>query len=185
MSADDARRWDARYTGQPVTEPSPPDVLAEADLTELVAGPGRALDIACGAGAQAVWLAQRGYEVVAIDASEVAVDLTRSAARGADVVELVDSFALDLDTGLPDHLGDFDVIICQRFRSIDLYDPIATHLRPAGIAVVTVLSETGASSPGPFHAPSGELLAAFVRRDTELLHHAEVDGQESIVVRRR
>ena len=184
MSADDARRWDRRYAGQPIADPAPPDALADARLVELVNGPGRALDIACGAGAQSAWLAQRGYDVTALDASEVAVDLTHAAARGAGVGERVEALAVDLDAGLPDHLGEFDVIICQRFRSTDLYDPIVSRLRASGLAIVTVLSETGASSPGPFHAPPGELLAAFTRPDAEILHHAEAAGQESIVVRR-
>lgn len=184
MSADDARRWDRRYEGQPIADPAPPDVLADADLADLVGGPGRALDIACGAGAQSAWLGQCGYEVIALDASEVAVEMTRAAAHEAGVSGRVEALVADLDAGLPDDLGDFDVIICQRFRATDLYDPIVARLRPGGLAVVTVLSETGASSPGPFHAPPGELIAAFAGPDTTILHHAEAAGEESIVVRR-
>ena len=184
MTADDARRWDSRYEGQPIADPAPPDALADANLDELATGPGRALDIACGAGAQSAWLGQRGYDVTALDASAVAVDLTRAAAHAAGVAERVEALERDLDAGLPERLGEFDVIICQRFRSTHLYAPIVARLRSGGLAVVTVLSETGASSPGPNHAPSCELLTAFSRVDTEILHHAEAAGQESIVVRR-
>ena len=87
---------------------------------------------------------------------------------------------VDLDAGIPADLDGFDVIVCQRFRGIDLYDAFVTRLAAGGLAVVTVLSETGAASPGPFHAPSGELLRAFTRPDVEIVHHAESDGQESV-----
>lgn len=183
MTAADAERWNARYEGRPHAEPAPPDALVDAGLTAVVEGPGRALDIACGAGAQSAWLAQRGYEVTAVDVSEIAATLTRSAARAAGVGERVEAIVCDLDGGLPERLGDFDVIVCQRFRGTDLYGPIVDRLRPAGVAVVTVLSEKGAAAPGPFHAPPGELLSEFTGADTEILHHREGDGQESIVLR--
>ncbi len=55
-------------------------------MTE-VAGlqPGRALDVGCGEGADAVWLAGRGWEVTALDVSQVALDRAAAAARAAGV----------------------------------------------------------------------------------------------------
>ena len=184
MAAEDGPRWNARYAGQPVADPRPPDALTAAGLVDLVATSGRALDVACGAGGQSVWLAQRGFDVVALDASDTAIDLTRAAATAGGVGDRVDARVADLDTGIPADLDGFDVIVCQRFRGIDLYDAFVTRLVPGGLAVVTVLSRTGAESPGPFHAPSGELLRAFTRPDAEILHHLESDGQESLILRR-
>jgi SAM-dependent methyltransferase len=184
MATEDGHRWNARYTGRPVAEPSPPDVLTAAGLVDVVGDSGRALDVACGAGSQAVWLAQRGFDVVAVDASSAAVDLATAAAAAAGVADRVDAEVIDLDAGVPLDLGDFDVIVCQRFRNVDLYDAFVTRLTPGGVAVITVLSETGAASPGPFHAPPSELLGAFTRPDAEILFHTEADGQESIILRR-
>ena len=184
MAAEDGPRWNARYAGQPVADPRPPDALTAAGLVGLLATSGRALDVACGAGGQSVWLAQRGFDVVALDASDAAIDLTRAAATAGGVDARVDARVADLDTGIPADLDGFDVIVCQRFRGVDLYDAFVTRLVPGGVAVVTVLSETGAAAPGPFHAPSGELLRAFTRPDTEVLHHVEADGQESLILRR-
>ena len=96
----------------------------------------------------------------------------------------VDVKVIDLDAGIPRGLGNFDVIICQRFRAVDLYDTFVTRLTRGGIAVITVLSETETVSPGRFHAPSGELLSAFTRPDAAILFHIESDGQESIILRR-
>jgi SAM-dependent methyltransferase len=49
--------------------------------------PGRALDLACGQGRNAIWLAERGWRVTAVDFSEVGLDTARrlAAARGADI----------------------------------------------------------------------------------------------------
>lgn len=183
MAVDDAARWDSRYAGHAIASPRPPDVVESSDLLDIVPGAGRALDVACGAGAQSVWMAQRGLEVVAIDASPAAIDLTTSAAGAAGVGERVEVRVVDLDRGIPSELGNFDVIVCQRFRGVDLYDSFITRLRPGGLCIVTVLSRTGAASPGAFHAAPRELLTAFTRPDAEILLHTERDGQESVVAR--
>ncbi len=183
MSVADATRWDARYADRRVGDPSAPEVLVAADLIGLIPDAGRALDVACGAGRQAAWLACRGMRVTAVDVSPRAIELTRAAAARAGVAELVDAHVADLDDGLVERDA-FDVILCQRFRDPGLYDAFVEHLRPGGIAILTVLSRTGATSPGPHHAPSNELLRAFDRPGMEILHHTERDGEESIVARR-
>lgn len=183
MAAEDAAHWDSRYAGHAVAEPRPPDVIESSELLDIVPATGRALDVACGTGAQSVWMAQRGLDVVAIDASPAAIDLTSAAARTAGVGQRVEVRVVDLDRGIPSELGDFDVIVCQRFRGVDLYDSFITRLRAGGLCIVTVLSRTGAASPGAFHAAPRELLTAFTRPDAEILLHTERDGQESVVAR--
>ncbi len=183
MSADDALRWDARYADREVGEPAAPDALVDSDLIGLIPSRGRALDVACGAGAQAVWLARRGLDVVALDVSQEAIDLTRAAASAGGVADRVDARVVDLDLGVPPQLGSFDVIVCQRFRAVELYPTFLERLRPGGVCVVTVLSEAGADSPGAYHAPPGELIHAFDRHDVEVLAHTEGNGSASIVVR--
>jgi SAM-dependent methyltransferase len=184
MAAEDGPRWDARHADRPVAEPAPPDALRAAGMVDVLAPSGRALDAACGAGGQSVWLGRRGFDVVAVDVSAAAIRLTREAADRAGVAERIDARVVDLDAGLPADLDGFDVIVCQRFRDVELYDAFVTRLVVGGVAVVTVLSTTGAGSPGPFHAPPGELLRAFTRPDAEILSHHEGDGQESVIVRR-
>ncbi|MGE3287500.1 MAG: SAM-dependent methyltransferase [Pseudonocardia sp.] len=74
MSAADRERWDARYATTASVEtavPLPPDLLAGRE--ELLPASGRALDVACGCGASAVWLALHGLAVDAVDASPVAI----------------------------------------------------------------------------------------------------------------
>lgn len=184
MAASDAERWDQRYAGRDPVEPSPPHVLVEAHLVDVVPMSGRALDVACGLGAQSVWLAGRGLSVTAIDMSDVAVDATRRLAVAHDVQQLVDARQVDLDAGLPSDASGFDVVVCQRFRDVELYSQLVGCLRVGGVLVLTVLSEVGAESPGSFHAPAGELVEAFADLPIDVIHHVENDGQASLIARR-
>lgn len=183
MARADSERWDARYRGRPMAEPSRPVALTD-ELDAVVPTRGRALDVACGAGGQALWLAERGVSVVAIDASPEAVLLTVAAKTAAGLDQLIEVHVVDLDDGIPDHYDGFDVIVCQRYRQPDLYPSFVERLNVGGVAIVTVLSQSGATQAGPFHAEPGELARAFARPDCEVLHHTEGDGEESIVVRR-
>ena len=191
MSADDADRWDARHAsgGRPAARA--PEALALAGLDDAGAlarstgGGTRALDVACGTGAATLWLAERGWSVTALDVSPVAVARLRDAAGDAGVAERVDALVVDLDHGLPDGLGGLDLVVCQRFRDPDVHAGLLGVLAPGGLCAVTVLSESGADDPGPFHAPAGELARTFERADLERLAHHEGDGTESIVVRLR
>ena len=181
---DDATRWDDRYRSASSPDPLAPEPLdTRADLLELLPDTGVAIDIACGLGRQSLWLAQRGLDVVALDVSPIAIEALRTAAAAAGLAERIDARTVDLDDGLPADPPTADVIVCQRFRQPSIYPQIAERLRTGGIAIITVLSEVGAESPGPFHAPPGELATAFAEFDVLYAH--EDDGVSTIVARRR
>lgn len=194
----DAERWDQRWSAQtadtdPSAAASPDIMLAAPTLLAALPTSGTALDLACGTGAQSLWLASLGYTVTALDVSGVAIaHVERSAAHaGADV----DARVWDAAEGLPDDVCDLAVIVCQRYRSVELYGELIERLRPGGVLLLTVLSAVGAAgTPGPFHAPAGELTTAFGTPDravqpaggagSEVLFAVEEDGQASIAVRR-
>jgi SAM-dependent methyltransferase len=180
---EDRQRWDDRYKDQDRVDPAPPEALRDrGDLLAIVPAAGRALDIACGRGAAALWAAQRGLHVLALDVSPLAVGKLRSAANEAGLDERIEARVVDLDDGLPDDATGFALVICQRFRDPRLYGPLFAALAPGGMLVVTVLSEVGATETGPYHAPAGELQAAFTRPGAEVLRHEEGGGVASIVV---
>src|SRR3954464_14106502 len=83
-AAGEAAEWDARY-GEPgdALWSGRPNGRLVAELADLA--PGRALDVGCGEGADAIWLAQRGWAVTAVDISSVAVARAREAAELAGV----------------------------------------------------------------------------------------------------
>lgn len=187
MAEEDAARWDARYAGLDDRRVSAqmPIALMHADESVLAELPvsGAALDVGSGLGAQTLWLAERGMHVEALDVSRTAMTSLMVAATAAGFAERVVGSVHDLDSGIPAGLGLFDVIVCQRFRAPHLYESLLAHLRPGGWLIMTVLSETGASDPGEFHAPPGELTLFFDRPGCSLAAHHEADGEESIVLR--
>ncbi|MGB3477003.1 MAG: class I SAM-dependent methyltransferase, partial [Mycobacterium sp.] len=80
MSAEDRTRWDAKYAGRSLPGSIGPAAVF-APFADVFPTAGHALDIACGQGAAAVWLAQRGLQVAGFDVSPVAVEQARAFAQ--------------------------------------------------------------------------------------------------------
>ncbi len=188
----DRDRWDERWRSaqqdaRPVEAVAPDVIAAHPALLDALPTSGPALDLACGVGAQSLWMAARGLRVTALDVSPVAIEVTTEAARAAGLV--VDATVWDTDAGLPTEARDLAMIVCQRYRAQDLYTDFVDRLRPGGVLILTVLSAVGlAGDPGPFHAPAAELTNAFADARTagtvDVLVDHEADGQASIVLRR-
>ena len=81
----DAAFWDARYASAPAIWSGQPNPQLMTEAADLVAS--AALDVGCGEGADAVWLAGRGWRVTAVDLSHVALERAADHARsmGPDV----------------------------------------------------------------------------------------------------
>ena len=103
MSSDD---WNARYAAVDLVWGPAPNRFVAAELAGLA--PGRALDVACGEGRNAVWLAERGWRVTGIDFSEQAIDRARrlAADRGVDV-----TFSVGNVLTAPLESGAFDLVL--------------------------------------------------------------------------
>lgn len=88
-----------------------------ARLAEVVADlpTGRALDLGCGEGGDAVWLAERGWQVVAVDISATALQRAASAARERKLQDRIDFQQHDLSTSFP--TGVFDLVSAQFLHS--------------------------------------------------------------------
>lgn len=109
IAGDDAGSWDARYVGRGQRMWS--GHANGAFVTEVDGlPPGRALDVGCGEGADAIWLAARGWEVVAVDISDVAIDRAATIAEDAGVT--VDWRAVDLTVDTPEP-GAYDLVSLQ------------------------------------------------------------------------
>lgn len=180
---DDPERWNARYAGRVTGDPAMPKGLGGIEL----ARGGRCLDVACGLGEQTLWAAVNGFEVVALDASDVAITALNSAAMSRGVRDRIETHVVDLDDGLPSDLaGSCALVICQRYRNPALYEQLVYMLEPGGVLVITVLSGVGVTGePGPFHAPPGELVCAFRQLDVDIVRSVELDGEATLVARRR
>lgn len=181
MSEADRLRWDAIHASD---GPVPAGGVAVPDSFSPLAGmfprTGTALDLACGAGRGAVWLALRGLEVHGVDVSPVAVGRARELAALWRVGDRCRFTVHDLDLGVPPG-GAADVILCNRFRAPDLYAAIAGRLAPGGLLAIAVLSEVG-SGPGPYRAAPAELVDAFA--DLAVVAAGEGAGAAWLIARK-
>lgn len=174
--------WDQRHRASPPADPAPP--IGWQDAALALPPTGRALDVACGTGAVAVWAARQGLDVVALDASPVAIEAVDALAATNGVGHRVDARVHDLEAGLPADLGSFELVVCQRYRDPPLVPALLAHLAAGGVAVLSVLSAVGAERTGRHHAPAGELRAAVDRTGFTIHHEREAAGLATVVVQR-
>lgn len=108
----DAQHWDERYRSQDRLFSGNPNGVLVTEAADLP--PGRALDVGCGEGGDALWLAGRGWHVTAVDISQVALDRAAAAAADANLAERVTWRQADLTTTPPPD-GPFDLVSLQYF----------------------------------------------------------------------
>jgi tellurite methyltransferase len=126
--------WDDRYRNGEHRNLAPASLVAQA-IEKLP--PGRALDLACGAGRHAFVLAEQGWRVTAVDASRVAIDLVRERARERHLE--VDARLADLEKHEFDIQPDaFDLICDCCYLQRDLFPAIRTGVRPGGIMIAII-----------------------------------------------
>ncbi|MEU4445186.1 class I SAM-dependent methyltransferase [Actinosynnema sp. NPDC050801] len=171
MSAADAVTfWDEVHVSRPAaTGPRP-----NARLTETVAGLplGDALDLGCGDGGDALWLAGRGWQVTAVDISAVAVERLAALARVRGLGDRVAAVRHDLHTSFPS--GEFDLICAHYLHTpfdldrVALLRSAAHALRPGGRLLVV---DHGSTAPWSWNQdpdiryPSPREIAAGIALD--------------------
>jgi tellurite methyltransferase len=167
VSAAERDKWDARYRDGAYESRTHPTALLAEWLPRIPRG--RALDVACGAGRNALYLAANGFSVAALDISRVGLDRGRSAAaeRGLDVEWLCADLDGDLATALP--AGPFDLVVWVRYVHRTLMPHLIARLAAGGTLVCEQHLKTGQPVVGPtsaeFRLEPGEL-----HRSAQTLH---------------
>ncbi|MFD1858925.1 NAD(P)/FAD-dependent oxidoreductase [Aeromicrobium camelliae] len=126
--------WEGRYANNHRVwsgrvNPTTADVVAAL-------GPGEALDLGCGEGGDAVWLAEHGWQVTAVDISSTAVTRGADGARQRGVGDRITWIAHDLASWQPE--GSFDLVTASFFHSTvelprtQILQRAAAHIRPGG-----------------------------------------------------
>ena len=163
MSQDDREKWQRRYAAGEYEERTHPTRLLEDWIHALPRPVGaRALDLACGAGRNALYLASQGYRVDAMDISSVALE--RAAARAAEMGVTVDWIETDLDdTSLASNR--YDLIVGSRYVNRALADDMVAALRDGGHLLFEQHLRTDRDVGGPqsarFRVAPNELLKMF------------------------
>lgn len=163
---DDAKRWNQKYRAKLDARPAPCDPLLRQHRA-LLEGRGDALDVACGKGQNARYLAECGNRVVAMDISIVALRACRRRLKGSGLP--VSLLAMDLDFFRP-RGASFDLIVVIRYLNRPLIPRLKEALRPGGVMVYATfnanyLREKPSFNPR-FVVELGELSAAFADLQT-------------------
>lgn len=146
--------WDGVYAARAAAADPQPNVR----LTETVTGlpPGDALDLGCGDGGDALWLARGGWRVTAVDLSAVAVERLAGLARSHGLGDLVTAERHDLHTSFPG--GRFDLVCAHYLHTpfdLDreaLLRTAAHALRPGGRLLVV---DHGSTAPWSWNQDPG------------------------------
>jgi SAM-dependent methyltransferase len=156
-------RWNERRSvaGFEPFPDSPSEWLVEH--AEQLGGRGRALDVACGDGRNALALARLGFEVDAVDVSDVTIDALRAAAP--ERAPAVRPRVVDLEREAPAQ-GAYDVVVVFNYLQRDLFGALERALVPGGRLLFETfgpahLEELGRRVNPAFVLGPGELLHAF------------------------
>jgi 2-polyprenyl-3-methyl-5-hydroxy-6-metoxy-1,4-benzoquinol methylase len=172
LGSDDQARWDKQHAEARGAD-TPASFLRQVFETDVWQLPrGRALDIACGRGRNSLYLAERGFEVVAMDISAVALDEAR---KRAELKQLrIDWRQTDLDTV---QLGEtvYDVVANFNYLQRSLIPQIKRAIKSGGHVVFETYlidqKELGHPTNPDYLLHHNELLEHF--RDFRILYYRE------------
>ena len=185
MSQEERLKWDERFRTGDHAGTEPDAFLAVLDeYRSLLPESGRALDVACGAGRNAVWLAQKHWSVTGCDISLEGLRKARELAveRGATL----DLVCADLENAPPfctQSPGLFDLVVCFFFLERSLFPFFKAALKPGGLIVYKTYT-LGQKRIGdrPMHRAyllkPQELRHAF--QDFRILYYQELIGDRKV-----
>ncbi len=172
MSKQDRNKWNQRYA-EGSYHKNNPVTLVEDWLPGLPVG--RALDVACGAGRNAILLAQAGYQVDAIDISREGLNLARQDAENRGLV--INWIEQDLDQAYPFDT-DYDLIIVMWYVNLELISRLCDCLAPGGYLICEEHLITDQEVIGPtslnYRVAPGELREAVSGVDV-LLYEESIE----------
>jgi tellurite methyltransferase len=167
----DVRHWDARYRSRERAKEdfgSPAAALVVETASQV--SPGRALDLACGTGRNAVWLAEQSWSVSAVDGSAVAIEVVRQ--RAADRMVTIDAIVADLEAHeYPIRPTHWDLIVISYYLQRDLFEPAMAGVAPGGLLLAIVHITEHDEEPTKTRLGPGELAEYF--SGWEILHSYE------------
>ncbi|MDK1018290.1 MAG: class I SAM-dependent methyltransferase [Actinomycetota bacterium] len=161
----DSHGWDARYEEKELVWPGEPNLFLPPIVESLT--PGTALDLACGEGRNAIWLARGGWDVTAVDFSPVGIEKGRQIAGDTSVEWVV------ADVTSYEAERRFDLVMIVYVHMLDddtgnLFDRAITALAPGGTLIgvghaLRNLTEGVGGPPYPEILWTAERIAPFLK----------------------
>lgn len=153
------------------TTPTPLVVDAAAKLA-----PGKALDLACGAGRNAIWLAEQGWEVTAVDAAKEAMEILRSRAKERSLK--INTVVINLEQGeFEIESSRWDLILMCYYLQRNLFKEAKRGVKPGGVLISIVHITEAGEEASPHRLLPGQLEQYFSGWD--LLHRYEGKPNDS------
>lgn len=163
MSETDRQKWQTRYREGAYAEREHPSACLVGWLPSIKPPVKKALDLACGAGRNALYLAEQGYHVDAVDISALALQRGQAVAESRGL-NRIDWLECDLDETLQSALDAYGLIIMMRYLDTSLIASMANRLVPGGYLIAEVHLQTDQPVAGPsseeFRAAPDELRDA-------------------------
>lgn len=161
----DLQGWNERYRTSE-TDDAPTPLLAEtADRLR----PGKALDLACGTGRNALWLAQNGWTVTAVDGAPAAIEILRRKAAAQKLA--MNALVADLERGEYRIEPAWDLIAMCYYLQRDLFESAKKAVAPNGMLLAIVHITEAGEEPTSTRLKPGELKTYF--QDWDILHYFE------------
>ncbi len=186
MSLQDKKKWNQKYRdAEYISGKEPCEWLT--DNADLLTGKGKALDLATGEGRNAVYAASLGYDVLAVDVSDIGIKKAKALAleKKLNINALVadlDDYEFDKDT--------FDLVMCFNFLERKLFPKIRQSLKPGGLIFYETFTLDYLKYSGfkkEWVLGYNELLNVF--QNFRILRYREVDRDEkgfaSLVARKK
>lgn len=153
--------WNQHYSDT-ANEPRTPELLVINAVQNRK--PGRALDLGCGTGRNAIYLASKGWQVTAVDYSQVAIDTVK---KNSDV----EAVLADLEAGeFTIEANTYDLIVDCKYLQRSLFPSIKQGIKTGGLFIgVFPITKNYRLEPG-----EGKQLFG----DWKLIHYAEGERTE-------
>jgi SAM-dependent methyltransferase len=152
------RFWEEHYRGHERRWSGRPNPVL-VDVIGSLRHPGTALDLGCGEGGDAIWLAQQGWRVTAVDVSATALDRAAADAAAAGVADRIDFRRHDLAHTFPP--GAFDLVSAQylhspiEFPRVRVLQEAASAVTPGGLLLIV---DHASVRPGSWVDPEETLV---------------------------
>ena len=179
MSRADREKWDKKYIAKPkLLLPRDPSAILKEYVTDGLGK--RALDLACGAGRNSLYLAQVGFKVDAVDIAELSLQTLRKEATALGVLESVEIQLEDLDYFEP-KADVYSLIVMMNYLDRTLIERTKAALQVGGRYVVETYM-VDAENEKEYSTPENLLLAQELKEifsdGFEILYYNEFENEK-------